>query len=160
MLFLNHRSSFRVFSIVSNIFCQVILSVDAAIVFLSRQPVGDFVPRLVALFFLGERSDFSILQTGRPSLGVCERERECGGHKTQRRRRSDPPRVPSLWSQKIPQFEPRLEREKKCAGSDAKEDINQIISPTLRSRYHSCQPLITCLCKNSNLPPHQNQVLV
>lgn len=33
MLFLNHRSSFRVFSIVSNIFCQVILSVDAASVF-------------------------------------------------------------------------------------------------------------------------------
>lgn len=61
-------------------------------------------------------------QAGLPR-GVCEREKErMWGRQTQRKRRRDPPRVPSLWSQKIPQIEPRLEREprKKCAGSDAK----------------------------------------
>jgi len=79
MLFLNHRSSFRVFSIVSNIFCQVILSVDAAIVFLSRQPVGDFVPRLVALFFFRRKKRFFYFADRQAFLGcVWKRERMWG----------------------------------------------------------------------------------
>jgi len=65
------------------------------------------------------------------------------GRQTQRKRRRDPPRVPSIWSQKIPQIEPRLEsREKNAQVPTRKEDINQIISPTAQ-QVSFMPPLIT-----------------